>query len=775
MSPMVNAKPGLSTSRAQELLKEVGPNAISEQRPSALKQLTMKFWAPVPWMLEATVLLEVVLSKWFEAGIIAAVLIFNAALAFVQEGRAQSALQLLRSRLEINARVHRDGGWHLLPACELVPGDLVHVRAGDFVPADLLLSEGEVRIDQSMLTGESATAHKRAGESIYSGSTVVGGEASGEVTATGPRSYFGRTAELVREAGVSGHLNQVVLRMVRAFIIMDLVLAIAGTVWLATGNASISEILSFAVVILLASVPVALPAAFALSGALAAQHLAKLGILTSRLTAVQDAATMDILCTDKTGTITQNRLSVSEITARAQSDRDEVLFLAVAASDEATQDPIDLAIISASQARILAPIRTRLSFVPFDPTTKRAEATFETDTGILRVTKGAPQIIATLCGDEVDPELERLAANGARVLAVAMAHGADPWHQVGLVALADPPRPDAAALIEHLTHLGVRVIMLTGDSLATGKAIAALVGINGPAVRAKDISDSQNALDFGVVAEVLPEDKYQIVRHLQTAGHVVGMTGDGVNDAPALRQAELGVAVAGASDIAKSAAGIVLTEPGLTDIADLVEESRREHQRSVTYALNVAVKKIQVPLLLTIGVFAWHQFVFTPLLMALMLLGNDVASMSIMTDRASFSHTPDTWDIRRFTYAAVLLAGPQLLISLGILWVARNVWPILTLDPLRTVIFLTLIISSQSSIYLVRTPGHFWSSHPGSGVILASLADSAAAVALVLSGSLMTALTIPVAGAVIGTVLIGTLLIDVFKVPAFRALGIHRR
>ena len=771
---MGNAKHGLSTSRAQELLKEVGPNVISEQRPSALKQFTAKFWAPVPWMLEATVLLEVVLSKWLEAGIIAVVLIFNAALAFVQEGRAQSALQLLRSRLEINARVHRDGEWHMLPASELVPGDLVHVRVGDFVPADLILTNGEVKIDQSMVTGESATVRRHVGEPIYSSSTVVGGEASGEVTATGARSFFGRTAELVREAGVSGHLNQVVLRMVRVFIIMDLVLALAGTVWLAIGNASISEILSFAVVILLASVPVALPAAFALSGALAAQHLAKQGILTSRLTAVQDAATMDILCTDKTGTITQNRLSVYEITASAEFDRDEVLSLAVAASDEATQDPIDLAVISAAQARIRAPVRTRVSFIPFDPTTKRSEATFACEAGILRVTKGAPQVIATLCGDEADPELERLAANGARVLAVALAQGTDPWHQVGLVALADPPRPDAAALIERLSGLGVRVIMLTGDSLATGKAIATLVGIDGPAVRATDISERQNALDFGVVAEVLPEDKYRIVRHLQTAGHVVGMTGDGVNDAPALKQAELGVAVAGASDIAKSAAGIVLTEPGLTDIADLVEESRREHQRSLTYALNVAVKKIQIPLLLTIGVFAWHQFVFTPLLMALMLLGNDIASISIMTDRASFSHTPDTWNIKKFTSAAVLLAGPQLLISSGILWVARDLWPISTLNSLRTVIFLTLIVSSQSSIYLVRTPGHFWNSQPSFGVILASLADSAAAIALVLSGSLMTALTIPVAGAVIGTVVIGTLLIDIFKVPAFRALGIHR-
>lgn len=484
---------GLSTARARELLEEVGPNLIPEERPAFWTRLGKKLWAPVPWMLEATVVLEAVLGKWLEAGIIAVVLVFNAALGFVQEGRAQAALRLLRSRLEITARVRRDGEWRLVPAAELVPGDLVHLRVGDFVPADLALVDGDVDIDQSALTGESVPVAKGAGELAYSGSIVVRGEASGEVSATGPRSYFGRTAELVRGAGVGGHLDQVVLRMVRVFIAIDVVIAAAGAAWLAIGGAAVSEILGFSVVLLLASVPVALPAAFALAGALGAQRLAKLGILTSRLTAVQDAATMDVLCADKTGTITENRLAVTQVAARGGFDTADVLRLAAEASDEATQDPIDLAIIHAARTAGAGPARQPEEFVPFDPATKRSEASVLTETGPVRVTKGAPQVIATLAGEAVDPDLDGLAAGGARVLGVAVREDAARWRPAGLIALADPPRPDAATLVERLRGLGVRVVMLTGDSLATARAVAAEVGIEGRGVRAGDIGAGESA------------------------------------------------------------------------------------------------------------------------------------------------------------------------------------------------------------------------------------------------------------------------------------------
>ncbi len=764
---------GLTSAQAQTILAEIGPNAITQQVESLWLRLGRRFWAPVPWMLELTLVLEAALGKWLEAIIIFAILLFNAALSFRQETHARSALQLLRSKLQVSARLKRDGAWQTIPAEQVVPGDIVHVRVGDFVPADISLIDGSVEVDQSALTGEASAVQKQAGDLLYSGSTVALGEATGEVKATGDKSFFGRTAELVREAGAEGRLNRIVLHMVRVFIVLDLIIAAACTAWLAEGGASALEIISLAVVLLLASVPVALPAAFALSGALAAQHLASFGILTSRLTAVEDAAEMDTICIDKTGTITENRLAVEEVTTYGATNETEVLRLAVEASDESTQDPIDLAIIAAARKFGVPEGRVRESFTPFDPSTKRSSAVVLSDGVRTRVAKGAPQVIAAMANETEGKELARLAQTGARVLAVANTDEEGIWHQAGLIALADPARPDAAKSISELKDLGVHIIMATGDNLLTAEAIADRVGIQGPSIRASELTEYENVLGLAAIAELLPEDKYEIVFQLQRSGHVVGMTGDGVNDAPALRQAELGVATAGATDVAKSAAGVVLTREGLTDITRLVRESRRQHQRSVTYALNVAIKKVQVPFLLAIGVFAWHQFIFTPLLMTLLLMGNDVASMSIMTDQTPFSKGPDRWDLRRFLTGAGVLSVPQLGIATLIVFSAKYVWPMLALAPLRTVTFLTLVLSSQANIYLVRTPNHLWTSKPGNLLILTTIIDSSAAVALTLTGTLMSSISPLAAGAVFCVTALGTLLTDLVKVPLFRRLGIH--
>lgn len=636
---------GLTSDQARMRLAKHGPNTVPEQRPSVLSQLAGGLWAPVPWMLEATIVLELVLGKWLDAAIVGAVLVFNTGLGFVQQQRAATALELLRHRLAVNARVCRDGNWQQVPAAELVDGDLVRVRVGDLAPADLRVGSGDVLVDQSSLTGESVPVDRTRGDSVFAGSIIARGEATATVTATGVHTFFGRTAQLVGGAETADHLAAVVLRMVRVFIVIDVALAIAGTIFLVVGGASVEDVVSFAVVLLLASVPVALPAAFALAGALGARHLAGRGILTARLASVADAAEMDLLCVDKTGTITCNRLDVSAVSARPGATEADVLRMAAGASDEATQDPIDLAILRAAGERGVGR-DVRIGFVPFDPATKRSEAALDVGVRTVRVAKGAPQVIAALAGQPVDPNLDRLAADGSRVLAVAATDDTGSWHQLGLLALADPPRPDAATLIEQLAELGIRVVMVSGDSAATAAAVAAQVGITGPTMRADALRDVETDVrGAGVIAEVLPEDKYRLVKGLQDGGHTVGMTGDGVNDAPALRQADVGIAVAGATDVAKSAAGIVLTRDGLIDIVGLVKESRRIHQRSLTYALNVSVKKLEVPLVLIFGVFAWGQFVFTPLLMALLLLGNDVVSMAITTDRADYARRPDRWDV----------------------------------------------------------------------------------------------------------------------------------
>lgn len=761
---------GLSSAQATRLLETIGPNAVPLKRTRLAVRLLRKLWAPVPWMLEATIILEFALAKWLDATIILAVLTLNTVLGIIQEKRAEAAVDLLRTRLEVNARVLRDGTWTLVPASRVVPGDAIHIRVGDFVPADLVLHTGTVMADQSSLTGESMPVARGPETTVYSGATVVRGEATGIVTATGAATYFGKTAELVGTSAPTAHLEHVVLRIVRVFIAVDLVLAVVGTTHLAAAGAPGTDVISFAVILLLASVPVALPAAFALAGALGAKHLATMGILTTRLTTLQDAASMSILCIDKTGTLTENRLAVNAVATIGATDREEVLRWASAASDASTQDPIDLAILAADGTAA----GDRLSFTPFDPSTKRSQATVLRAGRTIAVAKGAPHVIAAMAGEEPPPELSSLASGGARVLGVAVDDGNGIWRQLGLVALADRIRPEAAGLLKRLAELGVRVIMVTGDSAATAAAVAAQVGLEGNVIRVDGLGtlaagDGQPA----VVAEVLPQDKHRIVQILQDAGRVVGMTGDGVNDAPALRQAEVGIAMEGATDVAKSAAGVVLVRGGLTDIVGLIEESRRIHQRSLTYALNVSVKKLEVPLLLTIGVLSFGQLVFTPLLMALLLLANDVVSMMITTDNASYSQKPNTWNVGRTIAGALMVAVPMLGASVALLWASGQLWPGGGIDQLRTVIFLTLVFSSQITTYVVRTARPAWKDRPSGSLAAASVLDVAAASALALGGLLMAPVPAALLLLILAATAAGGFIADLLKVPAFRKLKLH--
>jgi H+-transporting ATPase len=760
---------GLSSQEAAELIMTAGPNAVPSPGKAWWKRLAAKFWSPVPWMLEATGGLEIVLGRWTDAALVLAVLALNAGIGFVQEGRARSALELLRSRLEVNARVLRDGNWALLPAAGLVPRDVVHLRMGDFVPADVTVLDGEVLADESGLTGESVPVERGEGASLYSGTVLVRGEATGRVTATGKNTYFGRTAQLVGTSAPTEHLGRLVMRMVRVFIALDLVLAASGTAYLAANGEDLDTVLSFAIVLLLASVPVALPAAFTLAGALGARRLAALGILTTRLSILQDAASMDILCVDKTGTLTQNRLTVDRVRPADGTSVEEVLHFAAAASDEATQDPIDLAVLA--HARVQSEWN-RTGFIPFDPATKRSEASLAAAGQTLQVTKGSPAAIAILTGVQPGPALQELARSGARVLSVAVRNGASPWQPLGLISLADTVRDDAKEMLGRLGAVGVRAVMVTGDSAQTAQAVASRLGISGEVITADSLGDADGDLtSIAAVAQVLPEHKHQLVRRLQDAGHTVGMTGDGVNDAPALRQAEVGIAVEGATDVAKAAAGAVLTRGGLTDIVALVEESRRIHQRSLTYALNVSVKKLEVPLLLAMGVFAWREFVFTPLLMALLLLANDVVSMAVTTDRARPSARPDSWHVGNVIAAAAAVALPMLAASAAILWGAHELRT--GIDELRTIIFVTLVLSSQATIYIVRTGSHAWRDRPSGWLLAATAATLVATGTLALAGWFMYPIPPLSLAAVTAAILIGALVSDALKAAVFPRLRLH--
>jgi H+-transporting ATPase len=735
---------GLTSAEAAARLAQYGPNAVAEVQPHGVRRLLRKFWGVIPWMLELAVILDLLLGRWVEAGVIATLLVFNALIGFFQERRAQAALALLRQRLTVTARARRDGRWQTIPAAELVPGDLVRLRVGDIVPADIRLTDGRMQVDQSQLTGESLPVDRQAQSTSYAGSLVSRGEATGVVTETGARTYFGKTAELVRTAEAPRRLELLILQITRYLAALVIVLAVAVFIATLIHGESLLNMLPFGLMLLVAAVPVALPTMFTMSAALGARALAENGILVTRLSAIQDAAAMDILCLDKTGTITANRLGIEQVVPRAAATADEVLRLAALASDEATQDPIDLAILQAARERgLIANPSPRFDFVPFDPATKRSEVSLRQDHEVVRIIKGAPSVLAELAHipwPEIAAQVEQLAGGGARVLAVASGTGAT-LRLAGFIALNDPPRPDSATLITALRQHGVRVILVTGDGEATARAVAAKVGISGeaaPAGTLRENMDYEAIARYDIFAGVLPQDKFFLVQALQQAGHVVGMTGDGVNDAPALRQADVGIAVASASDVAKAAASLVLTRPGLGEIVTAIEESRRISRRMQTWIMTMMTRKIFVPPFLALGVILFGRYVLNPTLMVLLVFATDFATMSLSTDRVTPSPAPDRWAVRALIARSLGLALLLMVLSAAVWWAAASVWR-LDLAQTQTLLFVWLVFgSTQATLYAMRTHGFFWERpSPGRWLLLASAFDVGVTSLLATQGWLM--------------------------------------
>jgi H+-transporting ATPase len=718
---------GLSSAEAQVRLQQFGPNAMPEEHRQPLQVFLRKLWGPVPWMLEVAIVLELIIGHFTQAIIISLLLMFNAVISFIQENRAQNALALLQKRLTIQVRVLRDNTWQLLTADRLVPGDVVHLRMGDFVPADLNLSDGHLSVDQSTLTGETLPVELGPGDRANAGSTVQRGEATAEVTVTGAKTQFGKTAELVQVAKTASHLETTILGIVKYLGVLDVLLVVGVLIYAAMTALPLVDVIPFALMLLIASVPVALPATFTLASALGSQELAKHGVLVTRLSAIEEAAGMDVLCSDKTGTITQNQLVLAAVHAERAFTEDEVLRWAALGSDAASQDPLDLAILKAAEDRHLLDEQTkRLSFLPFDSSTKRTEATVAIDQRVLRIVKGFPPAVSELVGQGCDRShaVAELAAHGQRVLAIAV--GEEHHLQLaGLIGLYDPPREDSAKLIRSLKEeLGVRVVMITGDTLETARAVAAEVGLGDKACAAEALrqASTKDELSCDVVAGVLPEDKFHLVQAFQRAGHIVGMTGDGVNDAPALKQAEVGIAVSSATDVARAAASAVLTEPGLANVWSAVTIGRQIYQRMLTYTYNKIIKTFQIVLFLSIGLFLTGTFVITPRLVVLLLFANDFATMSLAADRVSYSSRPDRWHIRPLVIGSLVLAVAWLFFSFGVYAAGREVFR-LPLDQIQTLVFVMLVLTGQANIYLVRERGHFWKSKPGRPLLISTLID----------------------------------------------------
>jgi len=769
----VDLQSGLTTREVRRRLEKFGANAVPDTSIHPLRMALEKFWAPVPWMLEAAIVLELVLGKHVEASIIAALLVFNAALGLFQESRAQATLAALKSRLALNASARRDGAWKTIPAVDLVPGDVVKLSLGAVVAADVRLTGGSVLLDQSMLTGESVPIEAGAGVQTYAGALVRRGEAVPEVTATGARTKFGRTAELVRTAHVVSSQQKAVLRVVGNLVAFNgvLIALLVAYAWFL--EMPLDEIIPLVLTAVLASIPVALPATFTLASAIGARALAKVGVLPIRLSAVDEAASMNVLCADKTGTLTQNALTVTTVRPMPGIDEAHVLALAALASSDGGQDPVDGAIRSAASGKAVSDSPKLIKFVPFDPATKMSEAMIHDPGGATqRVVKGAfaavsgltpPSPVATATSEELEEK-------GFRVLAVATG-APNAMTLVGLIALSDPPREDSAALVAELNDLGVRTVMVTGDAPATAAIVAHAVGLDGAVCPPGPIPDGVHPEQFAIFAGVLPEEKYNLVKAFQKGGHTIGMCGDGANDAPALRQAQIGIAVSTATDVAKSAAGMVLTEPGLAGIVAAVKEGRVTFQRILTYTLNSITKKTVQVLFLAVGLFMTGQAIMTPLLMVLVMITGDFLGMALTTDNVRPSRTPNAWQIGRLTIAGVGTGLGELVFCTSVL--AFGAYRMgYDIEALRTLAFVVIVFGNQATTYTNRERRRLWSSRPSLWLVVSSVVDLTIASTLAVGGIAMAPLPALVVTGILAAAVVFAVILDVAKVPLFARLGI---
>lgn len=742
-----DAASGLTAAEAAARLERGGANEVPEHRTHPVLDFARKFWGLSAWMIELIALLSFVLHKFTDFWVAVALLAVNAVLSFVQEQRASAAVTALRTRLQVTARVLRERNWQATPARNLVRGDVVRVRSGDFVPADLQLLEGELEVDQSSLTGESRQVGRRSNDPVYSGSIVREGEATAVVTATGAGTLYGRTTQLVESAHPKLHVEEVVSRMVRwLFLIVGVLVAVAVIASVMRGL-PLLEVLPLSLVLLMSAIPVALPVMFTVSMAVGAVQLARFGVLVTRLSAAEDAANMDVLCADKTGTLTLNRLSFAGALPRAGFTDDEVVRIGALASNAANADPIDLAFLGAAQDRGVVSHPPKVtSFSPFSAKTRRTEAVVAQADGTIRAVKGALRTVAELAGlgavelAALEARADDEAKRGHRVLAVARAIDDHPLELVGLALLYDAPRKDSRQLIAELKALGVTVKMLTGDALPVAREIARELGL-GEMARAPDLHGAQGpgstalARDSSGFAEVFPEDKHLIVQTLQQAGRVVGMTGDGVNDAPALRQAEVGIAVSGATDVAKGAASVVLTTEGLGGIVELVKNGRAIYQRVLTWIINKVSRTILKAGFVVVAFLVTGKFVVSALAMVLILFMTDFVKIALATDNVQPSQQPESWDIGPLVRVSVLIGLLMLVEALGLLAIG---WRLFDLGAdagwLQTFSFQTLLFFALFSIVSVRERRAFWASRPSRVLSVALLLDAVAGFAIGLFG-----------------------------------------
>ncbi|MDE1853216.1 MAG: plasma-membrane proton-efflux P-type ATPase [Thaumarchaeota archaeon] len=778
---------GLSSSEATKRLQQYGRNEILEKKRSRIVAFLRYFWGPIPWMIEAAAIISAFIQHWDDLGIIAVLLAVNAVVGFWQEDKASNAIELLKKRLALRATVLRDGKWVDLSAAELVPGDVTRLRLGNIVPADSKLIDGDyVLVDQSALTGESLPVEKHRGDLAYASSIVRQGEMNGVVTATGMGTYFGKTTKLVEEAETKSHFQKAIVRIGDYLIAIAAVLVTITTLVGVYRQLSVFDLLQFGLVLVVAAIPAALPAVLSVSMAVGAEALAKKEAIVSKLVAIEEMAGVDVLCADKTGTITKNELTVGQVRPGAGFTEEDVLLNATLASREEDKDPIDDTIIARAKSAEDIPGRLAsykiASFKPFDPVSKRTEAAVVGGPGRgFSVSKGAPQVILDLvhAGAEVKKDInssvDEFAAKGFRALGVAKTGDAGSWEFVGLIALFDPPRGDSAATIATAESMGMEVKMVTGDHIAIAKEVSSLVGLSANIVtpasflNMPDVKAATTVEQAGGFAEVFPEHKYRIVDLLQEKGHIVCMTGDGVNDAPALKRADAGIAVAGATDAAKSAADVVLTGPGLSVIIDAVKESRKIFQRMTNYATYRITETIRVLAFVTLSIIVFQFYPVTALMIVLLALLNDMPIITIAYDNVLYSPRPERWNMRTLLLVSTFLGGIGVVSSFGLLYIGLVMLHLNT-TVIQSFILLKLAVAGHLTLFVARTKGPFWSIRPGKFLFLAVVLTKVVATVITVYGILLPSIGWNLAALVWGYALIWFVAQDFLKVQFYKLI-----
>ena len=777
---------GLSSSAAENRLKIYGPNEIKEKKINPIVKFLSYFWGPIPWMIELACVLSAIIRHWEDFWVILVMLLLNAVVGFWQEHKADNAIEMLKKKLALHTKVLRDGKWREAAASELVPGDIIRIRLGDIVPADLKLVDGSyLSVDESTLTGESLPVDKKSGDVCYSGSIVRQGEMNGLVVATAMNTFFGRTAKLVAEARTKSHFQKAVIKIGNYLIALAIVLVVVIFIVAMFRHESALSILQFILVLVIAAIPVALPAVLTVTMAVGAIALARKKAIVSKLASIEEMAGMDVLCSDKTGTITKNQLTLDTVETFSDLAEANILFWASLASREEDQDPIDDVIIK--KVKTLEINKTAAEykikeFKPFNPVIKRTEATLVDSHGLeFKVSKGAPQVILDLVENKdviskkVEEAINDLARRGYRALGVAKSDSQGKWQFLGLIPFFDPPREDSAQTIKTAEGMGVQVKMVTGDHAAIAKEIAKKVNLGTNIESAdrflKKPDDEAEKIVENVdgFAQVFPEHKYRIVELLQGKGHIVGMTGDGVNDAPALKKANIGIAVNGATDAAKSAAAIVLTSPGLSVIINAIQESRKIFQRMNNYALYRIAETIRVLIFMTLSIVVFNFYPVTAIMIVLLALLNDLPIMTISLDNVEYSNKPERWDMRRVLNMATILGIVGVIASFGVFFIG-NKYLHLNRDMLQSLIYLKLSVAGHLTLFVARTKKHFWSIKPAKPLFLAVIATQTVATLIVVYGFILPAIGWGLALFVWAYALVAFIITDFIKVWAYKIM-----